>query len=284
MRERFQQYQLTVPTVPVGGLTDLAIQLDTDAPFLARSVKSRNLGLSGWNFQDAHRTNQSSGLRTDVIPQPPGGLPSPQPSRGSIVYPQAFYPIGGVIVCSVGNNTNAPLQNVKLTFTGSKLYADGAIPSFDYPSDMSVFPTVYPLTVKGVQPVSLTQQVPLTIDNDADVMLRGAVCDPFTISTDGGPFNGFNYSEVYITLRDQHMKPFSNEPIHINDIFGQGQPAGFQSAGANNDDVLFLPNLFTPEIPVRRRYQIYMDILRNDVGGGPVDLNFRFFGCKVFQR
>lgn len=285
MIERHHDYQLTVPVVPPGGLTDLPLKLDTDAPFALRLVRSRNLGLSGFRFKTPRLEDQSSALRTDLIPQAPGAtLPNPQPSRGVVIYPELVYPIGATIVCQIGNNTNANLTNVKLLFRGSKLFPDGAVSGLTYPPKMSVLPTTYGVIVPNVAGVASIRNVQLRIRSDSDFAMRYAVCDPFTLGQDGGPYNPFNYQELYVTLRDEFYKAFSNEPIHVNDLFGQGQPAPFQTSTANDDSVVFLPGLFTPEIYIGRDHSYYFDVFRNDVSGGPVDLHFRFQGSKVFQR
>lgn len=286
MIQRHQDFQLTIPVVPPGGLTDLPLKLDTDAPFLCRLVKSRNLGLSGFRFQTPNRQWQSSDLRTDLIPQFPGAtLPNPQPSRGAVIYPELMYPLGGVIVCEVGNNTGANLTNVKLLFRGSKLFPDGAVAGPTYPAKMSVLPFTYPVLVENVLGTNDPRRnVQLRIRTDADFVLRYAVCDPFTLGLNNGEFNPFNYRELYVTLRDEWYKAFSNEPIHVNDLFGQGQPSPFEAATSNDDSVVFLPGLFSPEIYIPRDHSIYFDIARADAGGGPVNLHFRFQGSKVFQR
>jgi hypothetical protein len=286
MIERHQDYQLTVATVPPGGLIGLPLQLDTDAPFLARLVKSRNIGLNGFRFQTPKQVYQTSGIRTDTIPRAPGGLANPRSSHGATLYPEMVYPIGATILCDIGNATGEPITNARLLFRGSKLFPDGAIVSPTYPPNMSVLPFTYPVLVKQVAAVTSTpiRNMQLQIKTDADFVLRYGVCDPFTLGIDGGDFNPFNFSELYVTLRDEWYKAFSNGPIHIDDLFGQGQPQNFQGAGANNDDVLFFPGLFTPEIYIERNHSIYFDIVRNDPGSGPVDLHFRFQGMKVFHR
>lgn len=291
MIERHQDYQLTIDTVPAGGLIDLPLKLDTDAPFMLRLVRSRNLGLSGFQFKTPRLQYQSSGYRTDLIPQAPGAaLANPQPSKGCIIYPELMYPIGSTIQLSVGNTTGSPLSNVQVLFRGSKLFPDGAVSSATYPRKMSVLPFTYPVlygpvaAVAGFGNVPGPRNIELRIDTDADFVMRYGACDPYTLGQDGGEFNPFNYTNLYMTLRDEFYKAYSNEPIHVNDLLGQGQPSLYQHAGVNDDSVVFLPGLFTPEIYIPRDHSIYFDLARNDAGGGPVNLHFRFQGSKVFQR
>lgn len=91
MIERHQDYLLNVPTVPVGGVIEVPLSLDSDAPFCLRLVRSRNIGLNGWRFQNPRRQYQSSDLRTDWILPATGGA-GVYPGRGTIVYPEMVYP------------------------------------------------------------------------------------------------------------------------------------------------------------------------------------------------
>jgi hypothetical protein len=284
MIERHQDYILPLPPIPVGGLTDLPLKLDSDAPFLLRLVRSRGIGLSGWRFQTPNRAWQSSQLRTDLIPQAPGALlPNPQPSRGSIIYPQMLYPIGATIVIEIGNTTNATITGAFLLFRGSKLFPDGAVASATYPAKLSALPDTYPVDVT-VPAVGIVRDNQLKIKSDADFVYRFGVADPFTLGVDGGAYNPFTFTNCFVRLRDEYYKGFSNDWVHINDLFGQGQPSPFQTSTSPDDDVLFLPGLLTPEIYIPRDHSIYFDVMRNDVGSGPINLKFRFQGAKVFAR
>lgn len=284
MIERHQDYILALPSIPPGGLIDLPLKLDSDAPFLLRLVRSRGIGLSGWRFQTPNRAWQSSALRTDLIPQAPGALlPNPQPSRGSIIYPQMLYPIGATIVIEVGNTTGAPITNAYLLFRGSKLFPDGAVASPTYPARLSALPDTYQVNVT-VPAVGIIRDVQLKIKSDADFVYRYGAADAFTLGVDGGAYNPFTFSQCHVRLRDEYYKGFSNDWVHINDLFGQGQPSPFETSTSRDDDVLFLAGLLTPEIYIPRDHSIYFDVMRNDVGSGPINLNFRFQGAKVFAR
>ena len=291
MVERHQDYSLTVPVVPPGGLFDIPLQLDTDAPFALRLVRSRNLGLSGFRFQTPNKAWQSSQLRTDVFQVLGRGA---FPSRGLPVYPQMVYPIGSQIVCDIGNTTGENLTNVKLLFRGSKLFQDGSIAGPTYPSSFAPLTFCYQTVVNNVPVVGSLFDNQLHIINDADFATRCAVADPFGLLVDGAATSAGQaastqqYSEVYVTLRDEARKAYSNEPIHINDLFGQTTPFS-TGAGGNDDQVLYTPGLFTPEIYIPRDHSLYFDIVRNDdpadaLVNTPVNLWFRFMGCKVFKQ
>jgi hypothetical protein len=306
MIERHQDYQLTLKTVPHGGLFEVPLQLDTDAPFALRLVKSRNLGTSGFRFQTPKKAWQSTGLRTDFTP-PTLTNPATLPTPGVIVYPQLIYPVGGQILVDIGN-TGDTLTNVRILFRGSKLFADGAFRALSYPPKFSTLPFTYtpdPAVISQVPASGAMMPAPgwnanyaavfnqqLAILHDSYFALRYAVCDPFALGTDGGPVNGAprpipqpllsSFQEVYVWLRDESRKPFSNEPIHVDDLFGRGAPL---PVNLNNDRVLWRPGLFTPEIFLGPEGALYFDVFRSDSNQfSPVDLYFRFQGAKVFPQ
>lgn len=301
MIERHQDYQLTIPTVPVGGLQEVPLTLDTDAPFLLRLVKSRNIGLNGWRFQTPRKAFQSSDLRTDWnIPY--SAFQTPQPGRGSIVYPELVYPIGSQIVVDIGNATDEPITNARLLFRGSKLYRDGVINAPTYPAKMSVLPGCYPVIVTKVGLATdaahpfIQRDIPLNILQDADFVYRYGVADPFTLGVEGGIvpppgggpfFTPATFQEIYVQIKDESRKAYSNEPIHINDLFGQGSPfLQVTGVGGGDDPGVgpMFPGLVTPEIYLERQHALYLDIFRYDTAGVSLDLHFRFQGMKVFPR
>lgn len=291
MIERHQDYMIRIPSVPAGGITDFPLQLDTDAPFALRLVKSRNIGLSGWRFQTPRRQYQSSQLRTDLYSVLNSGV---FPSRGVVIYPQIIYPIGSQIVVDIGNNTGSPILNAILLFRGSKLFQDGAIAAPTYPSKLAGLPFTYETVVPGV-PVSGSPifDNQLQVIHDADFVYRCGLCDPFTLVVDGQPTSFASvttpqFSEVYVQLKDESRKFYSNIPIHVNDLFGQITPFS-TGAGGNDERVDFHPGLITPEIYIPRDHSLYFDVYRNDdptnpAVNMPVDLRFRFVGQKVFQQ
>ncbi len=297
MIQRHQDYQLTIPSVPVGGLNEIPLQLDSDAMFSMRSIRTRNLGVNGFRFQYADKRWESTELRTDWN-LPTTVFDSPRPQRGGLpIYPELIYPTSSQIVFQIGNDTDAPLENVKILCRGSKWFSGGML-NPTYPGKMAPLPFTYPLEV-SIDPVQVVRLIPLTIDRDADFVFRYGVADPGFLGVEGGPVQGTfkvgpgevdskrtNYQELYVTIMDEARKPYSNEPIHINDLFGQGIPFQSAAAGGNDDPVLFFPGLMTPEIYIPAEHSIYLDLHRNDTGSGwfPQKINFRFQGAKVFQR
>ena len=282
MIERHQDYIITVPSVPAGGVTQVPLSLDTDAPFAMRLVRSRGIGLNGFRFTNPLGAYQSNGLRTDwIVPATSGGIP--YPSRGSLVYPEMIFPPGGTTQVDIGNSTDEPITNAALTFRGSKLFKDGSLWVPTYPERMAVLPAVYQVIVPKVGLTSQMLNNQLSIKNDADFVFMCGACDAFT-TTANAATDAFQFTNVYVKLRDEQYKAYSNDWIQVNDLFGQGLPDPFQTGSSDDDQMLFTPGLMTPEIYIPRRHNLYFDVKRNDSEGATVDLYFRFIGLKVFPR
>ena len=285
MIERHQDYLFTVATVPPGGVRQLPLKLDTDAPFALRLVKSRSIGLNGWRFTTPRQAYQSDQLRTDwILPVAQGQ--GPYPSRGSIIYEEMVYPPGGTILVDIGNGTGENITNARLLFRGSKLFTDGSLFMPTYPERMGILPSVYQVIVPNVPAVGQILNNQLNVVNDADLVYRYGLCDAFTLAVEGGPLvpdGSTTFTEVAVQLRDESRKAYSNAPIHVNDLVGAGTPVP-SGSGTDSDNVLFTPGLLTPEIYIPRRHSLYFDVYRNDPGQIPVNLYFRFQGMKVFQR
>jgi hypothetical protein len=293
MIERHHDYQLSLPTVPVGGLFQVPLQLDSDAPFALRRIRSRNIGRGGWRFRTAKAQYQSPTFRTDLIDNGTGTL---SVSQGVNVYPELVYPVNGTIMVDVANPTNSPLTNARLLFRGSKLFRPGALSVATYPAKMSTLPFIYqvpaviPVTgnssaVPGLHCAAVLNNL-LNIQSDADFAARYLAADPFAMAVDGGvnpPPQSF--TEVYVRLMDESRKPYSNEPIHIDDLFSQGAPSVL--GGVNNLSNRFFPGLLTPEIYLEKEGTLYFDVFRDDSAFAnqfPVTIQFRFQGAKVFSR
>jgi hypothetical protein len=291
--ERHQDYQLTVPTVPPGGVRNVPLQLDTDAPFCLRLVKSRNLGPDGFNYQNPRRMYTASDFQTDLIQNAVTG--DYLPSRGIVQYPQMIYPPGSSIIVDFANNTGENLTNVKLLFRGSKLYDSRAISLPTYPPKFGALAFTYQTVVQNLTATGVLTDNQLQVRRDADFALRCGVADPFLMAVDGtasgaGAIAPPNFENVYVLIKDESRKAYSNEPIHINDLFGQADPfTDGPDGNLNNDSVLWMPGNLTPEIYIPRDHSLYFDVLRFDDPtnfdtGRPVNLFFRFVGAKVFAQ
>lgn len=305
MIERHHDYAIRLPAIPPGGLADLSIQLDSDAPFALRLVRSRNLAViatapnttitgGGWRFQNYKRQFQSSDFRTDYVFSQFATSPNtpPFPSRGAVHYPQMIYPASSELVFSVSNPTSSPIVNAMMLFRGSKLYRDGAIASYTYPPRLSPFPFIYPIVLQQVPLIGSVLGAQITIKTDADFVFRYGGANPFNFASYPQTPPAGTFQEVYVRLKDQDEKPYSNIPIHINDLFGQGIPTTYPAVGfptthsINDDAILEFPGLLTPEIYLPSQTSLYLDLFRNDTTAGmdPVDIHLAFHGSKIFHR
>lgn len=301
MIPRHFDYMLRVATVPVGGVFGVPLGLESDAPFALRLVRSRNIGPSGFRWQTPAKQWQSNALRTDVVFGDPVNIDGSRPTGGIVVYPQMIYPEGGQIVVDIGNTTGAALTDVSILFRGSKLFRDGSIPSPTYPaSGVIAKPFTYQVIVNNVAASSQILNNSLQVKPDSDFVLRCAVCDPFAVGADGGvvggaPVNGVmnnplyqNFENISVILRDEGRKAYSNVPIPLDWLFGQGRPfpqsGQFASSGLSNfPNVAFMPGLFTPEIYLPRQHALYWDLFRDDSNiWAPINLWFRFVGAKIY--
>lgn len=275
MIERHQDYQLNITELPAGGLQGVELFLDSDAAFAARWVKQRFTpeaasGQWSYRFRAPSGAYQSSDFRFDTFGR--GTL-----IRGNPLYPQMIYPAGGSIVVDINNIAGVELDNVKLLFRGSKLFPDDSIPAPTYPPVCSILPQVIPITVGPIAQNNgagnLNNQI--NIPTDWDFVLRYANADPFLLA--GG--NG-TYDQLYAQLKDDKQKPFSNVPIHIDDLFGSQS----STATGSVTTAPFWPGVFTPEIYIPANKILYFDLFRTDTAGGNVTMQFSFGGARVYKR
>jgi hypothetical protein len=317
---RFQIYQKTIPSVPPGGVFNVPLQLDTDAPFVLHRIKSRNISAgSGWRYQDPKKVWTSNRNITDRAIRSTAGDSTSFATRGRPVYAEYVYPPGGQIVVDIGNDSEDTITNSRLLFYGEKLFRDEAYPNLTvFPPKFGALPFTYPqtdgqgnpvmgvslglATVNGgvIEPFRLLDQQ-VRIQRDAHFSIRDMVADPWYLAQDGGIVapgsdpsnpNQYNYREVYVLIRDESRKAFMNEPIHINDVFGQGFPIDGNSDTPDQSVGPVFPGLFTPELLVERDHSIYFDVIRYDSAEDgafaanapafPVNVWFRFQGVKVF--
>lgn len=286
MIQRHQDYQLTIPTLPIGGLESVPLKLDPDAPFNARFVITRNLipTTAAFRFRRPSGALQSNFYRQDCNTF--GG--STTPFNGKVLYPELLYPADGTIWVDVANLTNAPLTGIEICFRGSKVYQDGSAPAntvladgslgvASYPGRLSTLPFVYKVTCPTIQGVDAQPNIPVNIASDSDFAYRGGYASPFVRQVPGGPAQSGTFTNLYATLRDQNHKAYSNQPIHVDILFG---PVGgpLDDGGTNRSGMLW------PEVYIQRNGVHYIDLVRNDIGGDPVDLQIFLGGVKVFHR
>ncbi|OYV23690.1 MAG: hypothetical protein B7W97_02440 [Mycobacterium sp. 20-66-4] len=204
------------------------------------------------------------------------------------VFPQVFYPAASLLTVGIQNLGATALTEVVLYFRGVKLFYPGSVQAYTYPSQFSILDYRYPISPDapyGVQNLLTTDSrrlQPFTVKPDADFVLRalqaGPSYSPFAL-------------EVFITLRDQDQKPYSNRPVHFEVLCGpsggtyqSGVSGTIGAVGTGNS----APGILYPEIYVPKSHQLFYDITRNDAGfGGAATIpNFpiTLIGAKVFTR
>lgn len=283
-------------SVAAGKLIEgLTLGLDTDAPFILRSRAMRvsyqdnthaQFGLNTLMLRWAgpNRDYRSQDLiRQSLLGPYFGQLGNPIPVNPPVVYPRQ----GAITVDILNDGANA-LTNLTLYFRGVKLFAPDAVKSYRYPARFGLLPYTYSRTVKNLAVTSAPIRHTLKVKPDADFVLRAGQA--------GLPFAATPVNEIFITFRDEDEKPYSNDGVHIDVMFGN---AGFASAAGNavyQSGPSYvppvgtgpnLPGLFFPEIYVAKNHVLYYDVSRADAAyGGAVAVNYpiALIGQKVFVK
>jgi hypothetical protein len=293
-------------SVAAGAAFSLSLYIDTDAPFALRSRAMRvsyttvpsprvqaylNSLLLRWAGPDRNFFSQNL-VRQSLLAPYFGQLGNPIP-----VYPQVVYPRGAEIRVDILNDGTNPLTNLTLYFRGVKLFAPGAVKSYMYPDNVGLLPFIYPqgrrndadgsVLVRDVQVIQGPLRQTFQCKPDADFVLRAGQA--------GLPFSTTPVNEVFIRLLDEDEKPYSNDAVHMDVLFGNSaMPAMFYPYGAagftNVQPIGAGPNspgLVYPEIYVPKNHLMYMDVSRDDSAYGgavPINLPVQFIGMKVFQK
>ena len=312
--ERHQDYVLgpnqdkRLASVAAGAQLELSLYIDTDAPFALRSRAMRvsytdggagasrlqaylNSLLLRWAGPDRNFFSQDL-VRQSLLAPYFGQLGNPIP-----VYPQVVYPRGAEIRVDIRNDGANALTNLTLYFRGVKMFAPGAVKSYGYPANVGLLPFIYPqgqanttdgvTLVRNVAVVQGPLRQTFQCKSDADFVLRAGQA--------GDPFSTTPVNEVFVTLLDEDEKPYSNDAVHIDVLFGNSAfPATYYPCGALGTVSVTpvgtgpnSPGLFYPEIYVPKNHLMYMDVSRNDLayaGAVPINLPVNFIGQKVFQK
>lgn len=301
LHERFQDYLLEVD-VPAAGIRDVSLSLDSDAPFLMRSWKVLNVGPNaaaklGVRFRNENGTFVQQGFVSTQGYATSPGVNSYPVRRGLVVSPELLYPAQSTIRVDFANYTGAELSSVQVLFRGVKMMR-GAGPQ-SYPAQMAVLPFSQELTISSLAFNGSAVQQPVYVEQEADFVFRGGVCDPGFLGMDGGTVRGAiqggsgngpnpvsgQYTNLTAQLMDGDLKPYSNVPIPINELFPQCSPFPSLEDGGSDDAANWRMGLFTPQIYVPRLQGLFVSVYRNDAASaGSCTLNFRFHGVKVYPK
>ncbi len=272
------------------------LTLDTDAPFSLRGRAVRQkysstltqAGLAGIATQWAGPA-QDYRMQT-YIPERLQMANYGQCGDPGVVFPEIQYPATGVIEIDVQNRGASAVTNLTFFWIGVKLYPWGAVPAYSYPKRMAGLSFCYPVPVLqlGVSEQRLNQV--FTVKPDADMVIRaGQATAPFQT----GEESARTLAEVSIVLRDFNKKPYSNDFVPLDVLFGAGAwpdtiPVGptpsFVAPFATGPSQ---PGLIYPEMYLPANHQLIYDIRRDDgaVGSNQAeDVYFNLIGSKVFPR
>jgi len=269
---------------------DVILTLDTDAPFLLRGRALRQqytgaLTQTGLQFLKTKWTGPNNDFRQqDLILESLQMAYFGQGANPKPVHPQIYYPPGSTLRVHLRNTGAGALTNLTFYFRGVKLFPPGTVPAYTYPKRFAGLSFSYPFTVLALGPTETRYNQVWINKTDADFVLRAGQAGPVAVVGQGV------MAEVFFRLKDHQYKPFSNDFVHIDILFGSGNmpatipvgptPAFFVPGGTGPA----LPGLFYPEIYVPKNEQLFYDVQRNDIRQPAANVPFNFIGAKVFQK
>jgi hypothetical protein len=314
-QQRWQIYKVDstidgrLASIAPGGLVaGIEFQTDPDAPFLMRGrcyrvqydtlasrtqVGLQNVAMRVSGKDQDFRSNQ-------LVPQNLVMAYGGQSAAWKSVYPQVWYPARSTMTIDVLNNsTTATLTQLELYFLGVKLFPWGVNPpygssEYTYPKRMRA--TQYGYGINYLSPPDPTNPTAsivnlLTADsrqaqtfqakNDADFVIR---------EIQAGPSYAPFALQVYLTLRDENQKAYSNLPVHFEVLAG---PSGgnYQTGSAGSITAIGTGNsmkgIIFPELYIPKNHKLYYDIVRQDSGyaGAQTIPNFpvTLLGSRVYE-
>lgn len=309
-QERHQDYVVgpnqdtRLASVAAGQLvSNIELTMDPDAPFLLRGrayrVSYNNLDARqqvGLQNLSLRYSGPDQDYRSNVLV--PQGLLMPyggQSAAWKPVYPQILYPARSVMLIDVLNTGTTALTNLVLYFRGVKLFPWGINPSYTYPerpAKSALLPYVYPIAAPNAANPQGSIQNLATADTRNLLIWQNQPDSGFIIrALQAGPSYSPFALEVFITLRDENRKAFSNAPVHFEVLCG---PSGgnYQTGAAGSIGAIgtgnSAPGVLYPEIYVPPFHLLYYDIQRLDSGyaGAATIPNFpiNLIGSRVYQR
>lgn len=300
MQERHFDYVLgpnqdtRLTSVAAGAeIQDILLRLDTDAPFMltSRAVRcsyssgtfnqSPLIGLaSKWAGPAKDFRYQDYILESlQMVYYGQNGNPKP-------ISPGVLYPPGGVLRIDLRHTGATTIPSLTFFFRGIKLFPWGAVAGPTYPQSFQSLPFAYPIytSALGVTETRLNQM--FTCKTDADFVIRGGQSFPISSSA------GRTMAEVAIRLKDADKKPYSNDFVPLDILFGCGGFPAVVPVGPTPSYVVPFgtgpgqPGLIYPEIYIQKNHQLIYDLQRSDGAvGSNVAENFTFVlnGSKVFS-
>jgi hypothetical protein len=269
---------------------DVDLILDTDAPFLLRGRAVRQsytnlLTQNGLQFLKTKWTGPNNDFRQqDLILESLQMAYFGQGANPKPIFPQIYYPAGSTLRVHLRNMGAGALTNLTFYFRGVKLFPPGTVPGYTYPPTFAGLTFSYPFTVLALGAGERRYNQVWINKTDADFVLRAGQAGPVAAG-----IQRTTLAEVFFRLKDHTYKPFSNDFVHIDILFGSGNMPGTIPAGPVPAFVPpigtgpGLPGLFYPEIYVPTNHQLFYYVMRADPAGN-VNVSFNFIGGKVFPK
>ena len=281
-QERFQVYVLgpnqdsRLASVAAGQRLEVDLTLDPDAPFrlTGRAVRQKYtaaLTQNGLQFLSTRYTGQYG--TEDYRQQDLVNVACEMPNFGQAgcprsIWPQSVYGPKSVIRVDLQNNGASAITNLTLFFFGVKIFPWGAVQGYTYPERFSSQAYSWQLPVSNLGVNERRPNQMFTV-NQVDFVLRaGQATAPFQI---GGTRT---FAEVGIVLKDEQRKPYMNDFVPLDILFGAG---GFPSVIPLGPTPSYIapfgpgpgnPGLIYPEIYVPYSHQLFYDLQRSDGTGG----------------
>lgn len=288
-------------TVAAGAeIQDIILQMDNDAPFFmtSRAVRCAYVpsGRGGtfdqsplqglktkWTGPGGRDFRQQDYILESLQMAYYGQFGNPKP-----IAPGILFPAGSVMRIDLRNTGSGGISNLQFFFRGYKLYPWGSVIANTYPAECASQSFAYPVFVSQLGFSELRQNQIFTVKTDADFVLRAGCTFPISSSGEESPRT---LAEVFIILKDPDKKPYSNDFIPMDVLWGNSAfPAVVPVGPTPSFTTPFgtgpgQPGLFYPEIYVPKNHQLLYDLWRQDGAVGSnqsEDFTFNLIGAKVF--
>ena len=277
-------------------ITGIELPLDTDAPFVLRARAVRQQ----FTYTNPPTQNGLQCLKTrwtgplkdyrqqQLVLESCSMAFFGQVGAWKPEFPNVSYPAGGVLTVDVFNSGANAITNLYLFFRGVKLYPWGSVPAYTYPKRFGGIAFNYQIPILNLGVSELRDNQTFTVKQDADFVLRaGQATPPFSL--DGVR----QFSEVFMQLMDFNKKPYSNDLMPLDILFGGGGfPAAYPVGPLATDVTPFgtgpgRPGLFYPEIYIPANHQLIYRLQRSDgVGTSNRAESFtvNLIGQKIFVQ
>jgi hypothetical protein len=302
---RHHDYLLQVGTLIPGQIVTATLALDTDAGFVLRGRALHVTPSAEFPNQTllANYFDRFSGPDSEYNAQQPLRFQNENRDFGQFaqflpVRQPIFYPPGGVIEVQCVNRGAVNMTGVEVYFRGSKMYRPGILPCAVMPQGkVSTLPFILSKLNAQVLVQSMALNNQVQAQSDSDFILRAINAGSWGLADQSGGNNQPQYFDLYIQLKDELGKVYSNLPVHLDTCFGSLgsilSPMTFLPQPVPGRYGPYHPGLLLPEIYLAANHVLYYDLYRNDgpLAGiyapgtlQPADVRLAFHGMKVFRQ